>query len=525
MSNFQTIIFLMFIAIILVGISQKLKLPYPVGLVIGGSIIGFVPINYVSIVDPPQLLLLILPPVLFYAAFEISYDQFKTSFTEILSLSLGLVIFNTLLIGVIFYYIFPQVPLALAFAFGAIVSPPDAVSASTILKRFQISNKLLTILEGESLINDASALILYKMAVSALLFGVFSIQSALLEFVTVVIGAIFVGLTMGMFMQLITKFFLDHIAAIVFSFTLPYMTYIIAEYFNFSGVLAVVVCGVMTAKVMQGEQTSVGRIIGFASWDIFIILVNCFIFILIGLQMQSFVLTMGVKHFLFYSGISLLITIVMFVIRAFWVYAKTLYLYYAKLNDPEHQVEALDAFKDSAIISWSAMRGIVSLTAALGLPYVYPNGALISGRSEVVFVVFMTILLTLIIPSLTLPKLIKILNLKSSSSLNAIFAVKQELIEVGRLAILKLRDKHEIKEQEYRFLGAHFDLNSKLLFAIKDDFVDLDSLENAKVYALRKQRQRLLEIWQEGTIDDKTHSMIEHELDLEDVNMARAELI
>lgn len=182
MDIFQTLIILIFFAAIFVGIAQKIKIPYPILLVLGGIILGFIPKIEVISFDPNLLLIIVLPPILYVASFSISFNEFRKNRNQIFSLALGLVIISTLIVGVIFKWMFPHYSWELAFAFGTIVSPPDSVAATTILKRFSINPRLLAILEGESLINDASALVLYKLAIVAMLSGTFSIFDASLQF-------------------------------------------------------------------------------------------------------------------------------------------------------------------------------------------------------------------------------------------------------------------------------------------------------------------------------------------------------
>jgi len=524
MENFQAVIILMFAAILLVGLSQKVKIPYPIGLVLGGVIIGFTPIQYEIYFDPNLILIIVLPPILYYAAFEISFREFRSNLQEILSLALGLVIFNTFVIGIIFHWIFPDLSLALAFAFGAIVSPPDAIAATSILKRFSINTKLLTILEGESLINDASALVLYKMAVVALLSGVFSVTEASIEFVTTVTGGIVVGVAMGYLLQNISRIYLQPVLGVVFSFTIPYVTYIIAIYLGVSGVLAVVVNGLIGSKILLRHHSSSRRIFGHVSWDIFTILLNCFVFILLGLQLQTLTFTMTWHQILIYMGDAFLITLAMIIVRMGWVYTKSTFTYFKLLRLYKNKSVNTQIFRESALVGWAGMRGIVSLTAALALPYTLPNGQPLEGRNEVVFIVFMVILLTLLIPGLTLAPLLRKLKIHHVSKRHQGFLVRKQLIEVARQTILHLHSIQKVSDEECRFLTSHFDLNSKLLEFTNSGLINSSDLEHAKSLVIKEQRKKLLQIWEEMEIDDKLLSQLEQELDLEEINMTRAEL-
>lgn len=514
----------MFVATLLVGLSQKIKVPYPICLVLGGAIMGFIPLEYVIYFDPDLILLIVLPPILYYAAFEISFREFRSNLKEIVSLALGLVAFNTFVVGLIFHLIFPFFPWALAFAFGAIVSPPDAVAATSILKRFNINTKLLTILEGESLVNDASALVLYKMAVIALLSGIFSPWQALATFIFTVLGGIIIGVLLGYVLQTISRLFFQPVLSVVFSFTLPYVVYVMANYLQVSGVLAVVATGLVSSKILAKYHSTPRRIFGYVSWDIFITLMNCFVFILIGLQLQTLTSTMTFAQMVVYIANASLITAALILVRMGWVYTRCFFLYLNFSKPAKNLFGDKQPFREATLIGWAGMRGIVSLTAALALPYTMPNGMPLEGRSQVVFVIFIIILLSLLIPGLTLAPLVKSLNLSQSSNFETVFAVKQELIKIGKNILYQLHSSKKVSAKENAFLIAHFELNHQLLNSMKAKEIYGDKLDLIKSSIIKEQRKKLIELWETMQIDDKLLSELEQELDLEEINMTRAEL-
>lgn len=524
MDSFQIFVMLMFAAAILVGMSQKIHIPYPIGLVLGGAAIGFMPNQYAINFDPNVILVIVLPPILYYAAFGISIRDFKRNFRDILSLALGLVAFTTLVIGLIFKWIFPEFPWALAFAFGAIVSPPDAIAATAILKRFAISNRLLTVLEGESLINDASALVLYKLAVVALLSGTFSFSEGSIAFVKTVSGGIAVGLVTGYFIQTFSRRYLEPAVGVVFSFTIPYITYIAADFMGVSGVLAVVVNGLMGSQILLRHHSSLRRILGYAAWDIFIILMNCFVFILIGLQLRNLTSVISQKLLLLYTGYAIGIAFVMVLIRMFWIYTKRGIAYMQALNNPKANTLCPQILREAALMGWSGMRGIVSLTAALALPYVLPNGMPLEGRNEVVFITFVVIFLTLIIPGLTLPSLIRWLNIHHHAAHHDALRVKGQLMKVAEETLHRLRAQRDINDSEFEFLTGYFNLKLRILEISTSGDEKLQNLEFARSKVIQEQRKKLFELWERLEIEDKLLGQLEHELDLEETHVARAEL-
>lgn len=522
MENFQTFIMLMFAAAILVGIAQKVLIPYPIALVLGGTAIGFIPYHQNVAFDPNLVLVIVLPPLLYYAAFGISFREFKLNLRKVLSLALGLVVFTTLIIGLIFKWIFPEFPWALAFAFGAIVSPTDAIASTTILSRFAISTRLATILEGESLINDASALTLYKLAVAALLSGVFSYADASISFMKTVSGGIAVGLVLGYLLQNFSKRYLEPVVGVVFSFTIPYVTYIIADLLDVSGVLAVVICGLIGSRILIRHYSPLRRIVGYAVWDIFNILLNCFVFILIGLQLRSLTSLMTTKQIILYSGYAVGITVAMIAVRMAWVYANNGISYLKALNNPKSHILCPQILRETALVGWSGMRGIVSLAAALALPLTLPNGMPLDGRNEVIFMTFVVIFLTLIIPGLTLPCLIKWLKIHHQPDHHQLPTIRVHLAKVAEETIRRLHASKVISKEEFDFLQAYTNLQNHVLTSSASH--ESPNLESARSLVIKEKREKLFELWERFEVDDKILSLLEHELDLEETHIARAEL-
>ncbi len=514
----------MFAAVILIGIAQRIQIPYPIVLVLGGAVIGFIPELHAISFNPNLILIVVLPPILYYGAFGISFRMFKHNLGDIFSLALVLVFVTTFIIGVIFKWLFPQFPWALAFAFGAIVSPPDAIAATTILKRFGIGLPVLTVLEGESLINDASALVLYKLSVTALLSGMFSFQDASIEFIKVVSGGVLIGFVLGFLMQHFSKRYLDPVTGVVFSFVIPYITYISADSLGVSGVLAVVVNGLMGSQILPTHHSPLRRILGYAAWDIFIILMNCFVFILIGLQLRTLTRIMTTKQIVLYAGYALLITVAMIAIRMIWVYSKSGISYLKARAQKRTSTFCTEILREGAILGWSGMRGIVSLVAALALPFTLPNGMPLEGRSEVIFITFLVILYTLVLPGLTLPLLIRRLNIPAYSEHYDAHKIRKHLAKIAEDEIKRLYSLQMIAEEEYDFLKAYFHLQRRVLEISSSPRRKWKNLELIRLKVIKEQRKQLLKIWEQHNIDDKLLSHLEHELDLEETSIARAEL-
>lgn len=510
------LLILMMVAITLIAFAIRFKFPYPLALIIGGAFLGFTPGISEIPFDPAFILVIVLPPILFYAAYSISFKEFKKNLYEIISLALGLVIATTVAIALVVKWLFPEWPWAYAFIFGAIISPPDAVAASAILKRFKISPKLVAILEGESLINDASGLILYRLALFAILSGSFSFTQAGYEFLTVVAGGILIGALTGYIFQYFTAKYFDPIVAVVFSFTIPYFTYLLADAIGASGVLAVVINGLIGSWAFMTRFTSATRIMGWASWDIFILLLNCFIFTLIGFELRGVIQRITLEQGLTYFGYSILLFIVMVLVRFAYVYLRKGYILYTCSEDDRKIV-----LKETVITSWASMRGIVSMALALALPYTLPDGSSFIGRDEMVFLTFSTILLTLAITGLTLPSVIKKMHLRVTHNYNT-RAVRDELLKVAKEHLDDFEEKGKLSKDERKFLTDYFALRHHLL--------ELSSKEKespivkARNKILNKKKERLLDLWRKNMIEDELFQKMEREIDVEEHHSIRGEI-
>ncbi len=517
MATFHILILLIFLATVLVGIAQKLHIPYPVALVVAGAMIGFIPgIESISF-DPNLMLVVFLPPILYYAAFGIAFREFTRNWKEIFSLALGLVFLTTLVIGVIFKWIFPDAPWALGFAFGAIISPPDAVAATAIMSRFAVKPRVVAIIEGESLVNDASALVLYKMAVVALLSGTFSLNTASVEFVKTVAGGIVVGLILGLLLQNFSRKYLSPVVAVLFSFSIPYVTYRIADLLQVSGVLAVVVNGLIGARILAKHHSSLRRIFGFSFWDIYNILLNCFVFILIGIQLREFAITRDIHQTVQYTLYGALFTLALIIIRLIWVYTRAGIAYIKARSMSKRDTLCPEILREAAIIGWSGMRGIVSLTAALALP-------LMEGRDAVIFMTFVVILLTLLLPSSTLSFLIRLLKIEEHEDHQMAHQARKELIHVAEEKLRKLHLKGSISEKEFTFLNRYFKIQRFIYEISSSHLKKMSALESARIKVFKSQRDALLNMWEKQTIDDRLFRKLEHELDVAETHITRAQL-
>ena len=322
MENFKVVVFIMAILISLTAIVNKRKLPFPILLVAAGLIIGFVPQLPDLALDPDVVFIIILPPLLYDAASKTSWHEFRASIRPISALAITLVFFTTVAVAVTTHYLIPGFSWPLAFVLGAIVSPPDAVAASGIIKGLGLNKKVITILEGESLVNDASALIAYRFAIMAVTTGSFVLWQAGLQFLLVAGVGIIIGIIVGyLFVMAHKKIENNPIVETSLTLLSPYIAYLAAEHFHMSGILAVVTTGLVISwrspEVFSFQARMRIRVV----WDTLIFLLHGFVFILIGLQLPSIIRGLGNYPFMQILGYGLLISLVTIVVRIIWVFA------------------------------------------------------------------------------------------------------------------------------------------------------------------------------------------------------------
>jgi Na+/H+ antiporter len=517
MGILQVVLFLMLFAVALGWIARHFKFPYPIALVIGGGLLGFVPRLPQPEFDPQFTLVLVLPPILYQAALLTSWREFKSNVRPIGLLAIGLVLATTLAIGATLKLLIPDIPWSAAFVLGAIVSPPDAVAATAILSRLNIPRHVVTILEGESLLNDASGLVIYKFAVAAVLTGVFSLWQASLEFVGVAAGGIIVGFLMGQFFVVVHKYLGDAFIEVLTTLAVPYIAYISAESLQVSGVLAVVAAGIVRGRYAPEIVSAEMRIIARSVWNLLVFVLNSLVFILIGLQLSAIMprLTDYTVAQLFFYGT--FVSAVAIVVRFAWVYP-AIYLppvLKTLLGQPVPPPREGEVF----IMSWCGMRGIVSLAAALALPQTLADGSAFPERDLIIFLTFVVIAVTLVIQGLTLKPLIRRLNVGKDWSLQE--EQQRAKMALGKAAIAAIDAvvatdgiSNELAER----IRAEF--AEKITLSVPDGLVlrhsGADDALRLRAAAVKAERQELIRLWRENQISDEVLHKIEEDLDYQE---------
>ena len=398
-------------------LSNKLGIAYPIFLVIAGLIIGIIPDIPNITLNPDFVFIIFLPPLLYSAALNTSWRDFKASIRPISLLAIGLVIFTSVIIAYLSHAIIPDFSLSLGFLLGGIISPPDAVAATSIISKLKVPKQVVTILEGESLVNDATSLIVFRFALAAILTGQFILWKASLSFLLVAGMGVFIGLLIAAIVYLIHRFLpTDSVTDTAISLVTPYIMYLAAEHFDYSGVLAVVSGGLFLSKYNHQFLNYESRLQLQSVWNTIVFLLNGTVFILIGMQIPFIIQGMESYSTGEAIGYAVIISIASVVIRILWVYAGT-YLprfFSRRIREREPHPPVKAVF----IVAWSGMRGVVSLASALTIPMLLADNEIFPHRNLILFLTFSVILFTLVVQGITLPYLIRILKIRVNDGEN-----------------------------------------------------------------------------------------------------------
>jgi monovalent cation/hydrogen antiporter len=398
-------------AIVLIEmLADKLRIAYPILLVVAGLLISFIPALPKVQVDPDMIFFIFLPPLLFEAAWSISFKEMRKWWRIIGSFAFIVVFFSALAVAVFTNHFIPGFTLALGFLLGGIVSPPDAVSTGAIMKFVKIPKGTKAILEGESLLNDASSLIIFRFALVAVGTGQFIFQQAMIDFSWMVVGGIGIGLLFGwLFMKAHKLLPTDATSDIVFTLLEPYFLYWIAEQAHSSGILAVVTGGLFLANRRFSFLTSSSRVRGYNFWEAFIFILNGIVFMLIGLALPEIVKGLHTDDVHLGPAIlyGILVTVILIAARIISSYAALITTLIFRPQVAPFRGNNRRMWRMPLLLGWTGMRGVVSLAAALAIPVTLADGTPFPHRNLILFITFIVILLTLLLQGLSLPYLIR----------------------------------------------------------------------------------------------------------------------
>jgi CPA1 family monovalent cation:H+ antiporter len=508
-------------------LARRVGIAYPIALTLGGLALGLVP-GLPRVELPPEIVfLLFLPPVRFAAGYNTPARDFKANLQPIAFLAVGLVLFTTVCVALVAVALVPEMGLPAAFALGAIVAPPDAVAATAIFRRLGVPRKVVTILEGESLVNDATALTAYRFAVVAAVTGAFSLGQAATSFVVISAGGIAIGLVVGWLLTQAWRRTQDATLEIVISFLAPIAAYLPAEQLGVSGVLATVTAGIVAGRAGARVLSSEARLIGRGVWSVAIFLVNGLAFILIGLQLPAILGEQTGRSWVELLRLGIAISVVVVVTRLVWVAATgKLRLLMERRQRRESGAEvAHPAPRNALVAAWAGMRGVVSLAAALSLPLTLGNGEPFPERDLILFLTFVVILVTLVGQGLTLPLLIRRLGLMEDAGAereetHARQAAGEAALNV--LAELELRwpGHRELVDQlrsQYEHRASHVETDGH--GPVDEQETELYEHRQIRRAVIDAEREAVIVLRDDGIISDAVLRVIERDLDLEELRM------
>ena len=517
-------------AFLLIMLAQKVKISYPIFLVIAGLAISFIPGIPLVTLDPDVIFLVFLPPLLYEAAWYTSWNDFWKWKRPISLLAFGLVIITSLVVAFLTSSMIPGFTLALGFVLGGIVSPPDAIAATSVLKNLTIPKRINVILEGESLVNDASSLIVLRFALAAVITGQFSFSQATTEFFMSTFMGIAIGLAIAHIVYVIHRF-LPTTASIDAAFTLisPYFMYLAAEQFHYSGVMAVVTGGLfLSYRSHEIFRDGKSRLQTINVWATLVMILNGLVFILIGLELP--VIIEGLEGYSLWEACSygLIISGVVIVLRIVWIYPAAFIPRW--LSGRIRKKEPSPGWKGPLVIGWAGMRGVVSLAAALSIPITTAAGIPFPHRNLIIFITFVVILVTLVFQGLTLPVLIKLIKIDEIDPQmpeeQQEAAIKLRLLKVS---IARINEHYNLEAQDVSLVA---NLRSEMQNALEHSSKRLESmeceeLETAEVEVFKKvlkdlyhvQRKELHLVRKEKEFSDEVIRRQEMQIDLSDTKL------
>lgn len=516
---------LMTLVMLLSLLAPRLRVPVPTLMVLGGLCISLIP-GLPQVVLPPNLVFLVfLPPLLYSAAWHLPWHGFKRNIRPILQLAIGLVVLTALCVMAVMQWVVPEMPWALALALGGILGPPDAIAATSVTRGLGVPSRIMTILEGESLVNDATGLVIFRLGIAAMLTGTFVLMDAVQLFLIAALGGVAVGLVLGWVVGKAHRLLNDVTIETVLTLITPYAAYLMAEHLHVSGVLATVTVGIMVCRKQDEYFSPRMRLQATAVWSTIDFVLNGLAFVLIGLQLPAVLRQLSVNSALYTTltaTVAVYLTVVL--VRLLWIYPsawipRALFKWIRK-RDPMPPVKYL------VVIGWCGMRGVVSLAAALAIPEITNEGTRFPYRGMLLAITFGVVLGTLFIQGLTLAPLLRLLGLYDARANSDEHEIQIQLDLVAS-AISFLEEKageHPDHQSLIRKLREHFERQGEIT-ASQLTMMSL-SAEDARAFArpslelflgaIRAQRKKLKHLHDEGEIHGEAHQRLLDSLDMDE---------
>jgi monovalent cation/hydrogen antiporter len=508
-------------------LARRINVAPAILLLVAGIALAFVPGMPALELPPEVVLLLVLPPLIYSASVAMSWREFRFNLRPIILLSVGSVIFTAIAVGAATHYLI-GLPWTIGFLLGAIVAPPDVVAPLAIARKLGLPRRILVVLEGEGLANDATALILYRFAVAAILTGMFSLPTAIGEFAAIIAGEVLYGVAVGWLSLRARHRARDPQIEITLSLITPYIAYWLPEHFGGSGVIATVACGLYMSWNGPLLISSATRLQGIFFWDLVIYLIEGMLFLLTGFQMRLLFeksKAFPLQDILFATA---LVTVMVIVARFAWVFPA---IYLPRLIKRVRDRDPSPPWQWAFVISFTGVRGAVSLAAALALPFALPNGESFPYRDLILFVSFSVIFITLVGLGLGLPLVVKWLGVAQAgrdehrAEHESEIAARREALDRALKSLDAITDDRELSDEVVKLLRARHEIRANQL----PDSLDPDAHE-VTATGIKLTRELILterkfihDLLRDGKITDETRRRIERDLDLEEASLANRE--
>ncbi|RYE77872.1 MAG: Na+/H+ antiporter [Oxalobacteraceae bacterium] len=521
MHTFELLLALVAASVALAYLAQRLRVPLAVSLIFGGIALAFVPGVGTVELEPELVLALFLPPLLQASAYRTDWPAFQFNLRPILLLAVGAVFFTAAAVALVTKLLVPGMPWWAAITLGAIVAPPDAVAAAAVLKQVKLPKRIVTVLEGESLINDASSLVLYRLAVAATIAGSFSLGQGVLQFFGAAIGGTLAGWLVGRAAMWVFSRIEDTLLDVTVSLLAGFIAYFLAEQVHVSGVLAAVACGLVLGRQQHAEFTAQTRLAVANIWEFVEFLLTALIFILIGLQLRGIVERLEGYDAANLTLLGLAVSTTLIVSRFIWVFPSVVLP--RLLSRSLRKRDPMPPWSYPTILSWAGMRGVVSLAAALALPARFP------GRDIIVFLAFCAIFATLVVQGTTLGWLIRRLGLfEEEDTALPEPDTAQARAELAAASLEAVQEHLEIDGSEHA--EAAEELVEEYKVRAERASIEGQDVETKTGQMEAQQRLRLVAIGaardklkdQTDQIDADAHRALGDELDLEEQQIRRA---
>jgi CPA1 family monovalent cation:H+ antiporter len=529
----ETVILLLLVMVaVFAAVAHRLKVPYPIVLVLAGLAISFVPHMPRIPLDPSLVFLIFLPPLLYSAAWGTSWREFRHNLVVITLLAVGLVGFTVWGVAIFSEHFISALDWKAGFLLGAVVAPTDAIAATSIARSIGLPRRIVDILEGESLLNDATGLLALELGLSIIMRGQTpTVGGGLLRLIYLIVGGVGIGLLIGVVVGWLEKYVDDGPVEIVISLIVPYAAYLAGEHVHASGILAVVACGLYLSRKSATFFSPGVRIQVNGVWDALTFMLNGMVFVLIGLQLP-YVLA-GIRGS--YGMITLLeygalFSVVLIFLRLVWVFPAVKMA--SQLRRWTGHAEKPHGRRDVFVIGWTGMRGVIALAAAISVPEMLGDGREFGPRNLIVFLAFSVILVTLVVQGLTLPTLIRVLGLAGVTGMSG---EEREARQIALEEAISYLEEGR-KRRGDGFFHAFDDLLDRYqhrLAQVKTGHNEDSDGHHAGTYmqvvelaegAVQAERRAMIRLRDEGRISDDVLRTIERELDLEESRYQVAKL-